>query len=330
MRIGTAGTGAIVETILTNVAKVEGISCEAVYSRTEERGRRLADKFGVEKVYTEYEAMLADETVEFIYIALPNTLHYAYAKQALEAGKHVLCEKPFTTKLSEAEELLAIAREKGLYLIEMNTTFWHPNYAWIRENLDKIGKLQMISCTFCQYSSRYDDLKNGIVTNIFNPEFGGGALMDINVYNISFVTGLCGKPEEVTYFANRYENGVDTSGILVMKYKEFVCQCMGAKDCWADNGVQILGDRGSIYMPFASNNCQSAKLVLKGQLPVNNCQEGQNVKKEVLDQEVSVEGNQWFHEVQQVVNFVENHTPEECYARLQVTMDTVAVLEQCR
>ena len=106
---------------------------------------------------------------------------------------------------------LKLAKEKGLYLIEMNTTFWHPNYAWIRENLDKIGKLQMISCTFCQYSSRYPALLQGKVAPVLDPAYKGGALMDINLYNIHFVVGLFGAPEKVHYYPNIYSNGAEMS-----------------------------------------------------------------------------------------------------------------------
>ena len=110
MRIGTIGSGFIVEFILKNVQKTEGIFCEAVYSRTEEKGRALADKFGVQKVYTDLDAMCADPDIDFIYIASPNSLHFAHAKKALNAGKHVLCEKPFVPTAAEARELIALAK----------------------------------------------------------------------------------------------------------------------------------------------------------------------------------------------------------------------------
>lgn len=91
-----------------------------------------------------------------------------------------------------------------------------------------------------------------------------GSLMDINMYNIHFVTGLLGTPDEIEYFAGKHENGVDLHGTVLLQYGDVTCQCTGAKDCWCENGVQILGDKGYISVGPASNNCQSVRLVRKG------------------------------------------------------------------
>ena len=96
MKIGTIGTGFIVKNILESVNKIDGISCEAVCSRSEERGKRLADEFAVSKIYTDLDDMCQDPEIDFIYVASPNTLHYEQAKKALLHGKNVICEKPFT------------------------------------------------------------------------------------------------------------------------------------------------------------------------------------------------------------------------------------------
>ena len=110
MKIGTIGSGFIVRYMLENVAKTEGITCEAVYSRTMENGKKLADEFGVEKVYTDLDEMCKDEAIDAIYVASPNSLHYEHAKKALSYGKHVICEKPFTPTAAEAEERFACRR----------------------------------------------------------------------------------------------------------------------------------------------------------------------------------------------------------------------------
>ena len=154
MKIGTIGSGFIVRTILSKVAVTEGMECAAVYSRTYETGRKLADDFGVQKVYTDLDALCSDPELDFIYVASPNSLHYAHVKLALEHGKNVMCEKPFVPTAAEADELIALAKAKDLYLIEMITTLYHPHFAWVKEQLSNVGKLQMVNATFCQYSSR--------------------------------------------------------------------------------------------------------------------------------------------------------------------------------
>ena len=314
MKIGTIGTGFIVKNILESVNKIDGISCEAVCSRSEERGKRLADEFAVSKIYTDLDDMCQDPEIDFIYVASPNTLHYEQAKKALLHGKNVICEKPFTPSVSEAEELIGLAKEKKLFLFEAITTLYHPNYRWIQEHLSEIGQLKMISCTFCQYSSRYEALKAGELPNVFNPEFAGGSLMDINMYNIHFVTGMLGTPDRVEYFAGKHENGVDLHGTVLMQYGDAICQCTGAKDCWCDNGVQILGDQGYISVGPASNNCQSVRMV----------------RKDGEDTVINLEENQWFYEMQELQRIVKEKDYDTCYQNLEKTMNVVGILEMLR
>ena len=279
-----------------------------------ENGKKLADEFGVKKVYTNLDEMCRDEAIDTIYIASPNSLHYEHAKKALTYGKHVICEKPFTPTLKEAEELVCLAKEKHLLLVEAVTTLYHPHYSWIKEHMEDIGDLKMASCIFCQYSSRYDLLKAGEVTNVFNPEFAGGSLMDINVYNLHFLVGLLGKPDYFRYFAGRHENGVDIHGILIMKYGDVICQCTGAKDTWCENSVQLMGDKGYMYITPGSNNTQEVRLICKG----------------AEEQTVSLPENQWFYEVQELTRLFKEEDYETCYMNLDITLEVVRILEACR
>ena len=175
MNIGILGTGSIARTMAAEFAKVPAFRCEAVCSRQQATGEALAQQFGIPKVYTDYDAMLADPDIELVYIATPNSLHYAQTKAALLAGKNVLCEKPFVPTVAEADELIALAKEKHLFLFEAITTAHHPNYALAKQYLDDIGSLRIVSCTFCQYSSRYDALLSGQVPPVFDPACCGGA-----------------------------------------------------------------------------------------------------------------------------------------------------------
>ena len=217
-----------------------------VYSRTEKRAKEFAEKHGVQKYYTDMEEMLNDENVDIVYVASPNSLHYSQSKMALEHKKHVINEKPFTPTLKECNELFELAKENGVFIFEAITTIHLPNYALVKEHLKDCGELKFVQCNFSQYSSRYGKYKNHEQTNAFDPAFNGGALMDINVYCIHFVTGIFGKPESVSYIANRGYNGIDTSGILIMRYPGFIATCVGAKDSSSENHVYIQGDQGTI------------------------------------------------------------------------------------
>ena len=314
MKIGTIGTSMITGEFLKGIQMADGVECAAVHSREKKRGELFAKKYGVRKVYTELEELYADKTIDLIYIASPNSLHYQQAKRALEHGKHVVCEKPFTVYSEEAEELIRMAKERNLFLIEGITTMYMPNYRVVKEQLPTIGKVKIILCTFCQYSSRYDQFRDGENPNIFNLEFAGGALMDINLYNIYFVVGLYGKPERVHYFPQKAENGIDTSGILILEYPEFLCQCTGAKDVWCENSVQLLGEKGYILVPAESNRCDEVTVVTKSDRKTYN---------------LHTMGH-WCIEVQEIMKMIQNQDFEDCNRRLETTLQVVETLEMAR
>ena len=197
--------------------------------------------------------MLGDENVDIVYVASPNSLHYKQSKMALEHKKHVINEKPFTPTLKECNELFEIAKKNGVYIFEAITNVHLPNYQIIKENLSNCGNIKMVQCNFSQYSSKYQRYKDHIQTNAFDPNFNGGALMDINVYNLHFVTGLFGKPKDVHYFKNVGYNGIDTSGIVIMEYPNFIATCTGAKDCSSPYTVYLQGDQGTLIVSGASS-----------------------------------------------------------------------------
>ena len=187
----------IVPTFLDAAALVENMEIHALYARKEEVRRELCEKYGIPEQYASYEEMLADPEVDTVYVALPNALHYPFSRQALEAGKHVILEKPFTVTWEEAKELADLAREKKLYLFEAITNQYNPNYEKMRKLLPKLGEIKIVQLNFSQYSSRYDKFKEGVISPVFDPKMAGGALTDINIYNIHFVAGLFGKPVSV-------------------------------------------------------------------------------------------------------------------------------------
>lgn len=314
MNLCVVGTGAISKSMLAEFARSDVLKVTAICSRKESSGRAMADQFGIDTVYTDYAAMLAQPSVEAVYIGLPNTLHYGYTKQALLAGKHVLCEKPFAPTVAEAEELIALAKEKGLFLFETITTAHHPNYRVVRDNLPKLGRIRLVNAVFCQFSSRYPALLEGKVSPVLDPAYKGGALMDINLYNIHFVVGLFGMPAGIHYRGNIHTNGVDTSGILSLEYPDFLCQCVGAKDCAAANSVQILGEAGYMEITPCASNLLEVKLCLRGR------------EAELF----SLRENPWYYEVQDIGRIIGENGYDECYRFLETTRDVAAVLEAAR
>lgn len=266
MKLAILGTGKIVEEVLPVLKEINGIELSAILStpRSIEKAEKLAELYAISQASSDYDSILANPDVDTVYVALPNHLHYDYAKKALLAGKHVICEKPFTLTLAEFEDLAKIAEQKNRILLEAITNQYLGNFASIKANLAKLGDIKIVECNYSQYSSRYDAFKRGEMAPAFDPAKGGGALRDLNIYNIHLVVGLFGKPERVQYLANM-ERGVDTSGILIMDYGNFKAACIGAKDCSADIKSTIQGNKGSIAVLGPTNSMPELLLSLNGQ-----------------------------------------------------------------
>lgn len=246
MKLGFMGSGAIMPVALAAVSQVPAWEKCALWVRphSEERGHFLAEKYGIQKVYTDLDAFLEDPEIETVYIALINPVHAFYARKALLHGKNVLLEKPFTTSYAQARELAALARVKRLYLLE-TMPLWHtPIFDRVQELVTTLGKLRLIQCNYSQYSSRYDAYQKGQVLPAFDPELYGGALYDLNVYNLDFALALLGRPEAARYHANRGWNGVDTSGVLVLDYPGCRAELTAAKDSDSPSFLQVQGEKG--------------------------------------------------------------------------------------
>lgn len=320
IKLGTIGSGVIVHSVLDAVKATDDIELVAVYSRTLEKATELADEYGASHTYTDLDAFFNSSYFNTVYIASPNNLHYEQAKAALLAGKHVICEKPFCTKDSEAMELASIAEEKKLALLEAVPTAFLPNFKLLKESLPKIGKIKLVNSNYSQYSSRYDALLSGQLPNIFNPEFAGGSLMDINFYNVYLNIALFGLPLEAIYYPNLFElpdgkSFTDTSGIMILKYGDFVSTNTGAKDSSGINYFQIEGEKGYIYVTDGSNGLREIRVVVDG-------------KEEIFNQQDNPD--RWFYEIQSIVPLMLECNVNEMKNRFRITMETVRVIENAR
>ena len=260
MKLAVVGTGKIVQEVLPYLAGW-GWEVSAVCStpRSEAKGRELAAQCGQPPVYTDYAALLGEAKADAVYIASPNSLHFAMAGQALRAGWNVIVEKPLTSNLREAEALAGLAESGRRFLYEAVTTPYQPDYAALREQLPRIGEVKLAACSYSQYSSRYDAFRRGEVLPAFDPAMSGGALMDLGLYNIHWLTGLFGAPEEVVYHAN-VERGIDTSGAAVLRYPGFQAVSIAAKDCAAPCRYLIQGTEGYLMQETPANVCGEVTL----------------------------------------------------------------------
>ena len=262
MKLGITGCGMIVHDLFRFIHDVDSVELVAMASipAEYEKVKELARENNVHKTYECYEDMLKDEEVEVIYLGVPNHLHYAMCKQALEANKHVICEKPFTSHIKELEELNKLAKEKHLLLLEAISTQYLPHVLKMKELLNEVGNVKIVSANYSQYSSRYNAFQEGNILPAFDYTKSGGALMDLNIYNIHLMVALFGEPQHVEYQAN-IEKGIDTSGILTLDYGHFKAVLIGAKDCKAPIMTSIQGDQGCILVTTPANNVSDFKVI---------------------------------------------------------------------
>ena len=261
VNIGIVGSGTIVESFIEAANANGDINIISIYSRdkSSERIKYLMEKYSIIMAYSDYDEMLKNTMLDFIYVASPNTLHFEHSLKALEAGKNVICEKPFTSTKKEAKALYAAAKLNNKMIFEAIVNIHMPNFKLIRDLLPELGQIRSIQLNYSQYSSRYDKFLAGETPNVFNPHFSGGALMDINIYNVHFMMGLFGEPLKHKYYPN-IERGIDISGLLVMEYGGFFASLVGAKDTESDNFAVIQGEKGTLYIGNGANGCEYLEL----------------------------------------------------------------------
>lgn len=266
MKLAIIGTGAIVLEALDALEYLPQIEKTAIFARAHIKGEELAAKYKIPRVCTDYAQLLNDTDVDFVYIGLVNSAHYDFAKQALLAGKNVIVEKPFTSTFAQAEELVTLAKEKNLYLFEAVTFLHTPNFKIIVDNLPKLGKICLVQANYSQYSRRYDKYLQGEVLPAFNPKLSGGALYDINIYNLNYIVKLFGRPQEIIYRPRKGFNGIDTSGVVLMSYPDFSAISIGAKDSSSPGFVIIQGEKGWLRVKGAPNVISSVEVCIDGEI----------------------------------------------------------------
>jgi predicted dehydrogenase len=268
MNIAIIGTGKIVHEALPVIVGTEGIVVRSIWCREHSlaKAEALAAQFGIPQVATDYAAVLADPQVDTVYVALVNSVHYAYALQALQAGKNVILEKPACMSHRELARLAEEARGRGLMLFEAVTLLHLPAFHLLQtELLPQLGAIRHVECNYSQRSSRYDAYLRGEVLPAFDPSVGGGALMDINIYNLHFVIALFGKPDSARYYCRRGFNGVDLSGTVVMNAP--LSLCTGAKDTDAPSFGLLQGDNGWLRIEGPVSTMAAMTICLRGQQP---------------------------------------------------------------
>ena len=289
VKFGIIGTSCISDKFVEALKSIKSCEVSAVYSRSVEKGDRFATKHDIKTIYLSLEEMAESSNIDAVYIASPNGLHPSQAIKLLKNKKHVICEKAIASTVKELDEMIQVARENNMVLMEAMRPTLNPNFKIIKDNLKKIGPIRGILASYCQYSSRYDNLKNGELTNIFDPKLSGGALYDIGVYPLYFTIAMFGIPED--YIGSNYlvSSGADGYGNIILKYSDKIASISYSKITDSKIPSEIQGEKGSIIIEKIST-VKGIKIVYR---------DGKEEKREI-----DIDKNDMVYEATEFINLI--------------------------
>ncbi|MFI9624442.1 Gfo/Idh/MocA family protein [Streptomyces sp. NPDC052042] len=247
VRWGVLATGGIAATFTEDLRALPGAEVVAVASRTEAAAEAFARRFGIPRAYGSWAGLAADEDVDVVYVATPHSAHREAAGLCLEAGKPVLCEKAFTLNAREAGELVKLARERGLFLMEAMWTYCDPVVRRMTELVrdGAIGEIRVVQADFGLAGSFGPDHR------LRDPALGGGALLDLGVYPVSFAHLLLGEPDRVRADALLSPEGVDLNTAMLLGWSQTGASALLNCSIVADTPLtaSVTGTKGRIDVP---------------------------------------------------------------------------------
>ena len=244
LRYGILSTSSIAPRFIAAVREAKAGQILALSSRTEEKAREKAQLWQIPKAYGSHGALLADPDINIVYISNVNTQHYPWAKAALEAGKHVVCEKPCTTTAAQTRELYALAREKGLFFMEAQKMLFLPAVLALRERIEKgdLGQIYM-----AELSHSFPASYNGWM---FDEAAGGGPVLSSGIYAVQLMAWLFGAITTIQGVKSQMENGVEWQYVLSGQTEKGVLfSAKNSTRAILDNTCRIFGTKGWAELP---------------------------------------------------------------------------------
>lgn len=313
IKFAIIGAGGIAKKFAKGLEYVEDAQLVAIASRNIENANMFGDMFGIEKRYSSYEELAKDKDIDVVYISTPNALHKEHTILCLENKKAVICEKPFGSNKSEVEEMIKVARENKVFLMEAMWTRYFPVIEKVREwvNDGVIGKVKMIKGDFGFKCDRgYGDIR-------FNKELAGGSLMDVGIYPVSFASMIYKEqPKEIKAIADMGHTGVDEQTAMIFGYED---DKMALLSCaimtQMPRDLYIVGDYGYIQIP----NVWYAQTAI---LRLHN--------KEDLVVNLPIEGNGYNYEAAEVVRCLQAGKLESDIMPLDESLAIIGTLDKVR
>lgn len=313
VRFAVIGTNKITDGFLNAAMLCEDFKLAAVYSRSKEKALEFGSKYGVTLVYDDLDELAASNEIDAVYVASPNSLHASQSIKMLNGKKHVLCEKTIASNIKELEAMLKAADDNGVILLEAMRPVFDPGFKAIQDNLHKIGKVRRLTFQYCQYSSRYDNFKNGVIENAFNPKFSNGALMDIGVYCIHPMVKLFGMPKKIVASAVKLENGIDGAGTILVEYDGMQGELLYSKITNSKLPSQIQGEKGCMIIKEIPDTRELSIIYNNG---------------EIEELEISKHPNNMYYEVEEIVRLI--NSKENAHKHNKYSVIEVKIMDEVR
>ena len=331
-RFAIVGTGRISDWILKGAVQDPRFKGVAICSRSIDSAKAFALKhpevFGDDVLlFDSVEEMAQCPAIDAVYIGTPNSTHHGITMTCLRAGKHVLCEKPLACSLEEAREMADAARSAGKVLMEAMISTLNPNFRAARSRIGDIGPVRHASFTFCQYSSKYEALKEGKVSNSFNQQMGGGALGDIGVYCTFPAVALFGRPLDVK--ANLITlptsyGPTDVQGTAELLYPGMTVSLAYSKVVDSKAPTELCGEGGNITLD-AIHICRKVEFE-PHRTPTSG--RGPATSGSVIAEGLPCD--EYFYEFEEFISVVEEGRSESDINSLEVSLTNMEVMEKIR
>lgn len=315
IRFGIVGTNTISDKVIAGAVLDSRFVLTAVYSRTQAQADWFAARHAIPHTYTSLELMAESPLIDAVYIASPNSLHASQSILFMKHGKHVLCEKAFASNAREVREMIAAATAHKVVLMEAMKPTLTPNFTAVCDALPSIGKVRNYFSCYCQYSSRYDKYKEGVVLNAFNPVLSNGALLDIGVYTIYPMVVLFGTPQTIHATGFRLSSGVDAQGSVTFGYDDMTATVLYSKVSDSTLPTEIQGEEGTLWLDRV-NIIKEVKLSLH------------NGEKRVLNRPHC--GEEYYYEVAEFIDLIQSGRKESLVNSHANSLITMQILDQIR
>lgn len=324
IRFGVIGTNFITDWVIAGAKQDERFELVAVCSRTQERANEFAAKYDIPYTFTSLEEMAASPLIDAVYIATPNYLHASQSILCMKHGKHVLCEKPMASNAYEVKQMIAASRQYGVTLMEAMKPTLTPNFRVLREALPKAGVIRRYFASYCQYSSRYDKFKEGIVLNAFKPELSNGAMMDIGVYTVYPMVVLFGRPNKISASGVVLSTGTDGQGAVNFEYEGMNATVLYSKIANSSLPTEIEGEDGN----FMLDKINQINRVTWQARPVASS--GKGPLTPVEDISAVTDKDEYYYEVAEFINLVQARKLESEVNSHENSLITIEIIDEVR